>query len=235
MQEQGKVVIVTGPIGSGKSTLSQELAAGLGPETLWLPEADEKGQRNPYLADYYEDAKRWALTMQVHLLGVRYRQHLQAQWFTMNTGHDAVLDSCYWQDTAFARLQLQLGLMTEREFDTYAALYRAMTASVLLPSAAVRILATPETCHARITARMEKQTGRKCESSIDLDYVRKLDAEIDGMSKVLRDMGCPIFDVPWDAERDSAEAREQTIASLAGRIRSLSVPDPFLDTHRRTL
>ena len=232
---QGKVVIVTGPIGSGKSTLSKELAEGLGLETLWLPEADEEGQRNPYLEDYYGEPSRYAFTMQVHLLGIRYRQHLQAQWFTMNTGFDAVLDSCYWQDTAFARLQLQLGLMEQREFDTYAALYRAMTASVLLPSAVVRILVTAETCHARITARMEKQTGRKCEAGIDLDYVRRLDAEIDGMSKVLRDMGCPIFDVPWDAERDTRITRLQTIDSLAARIKSLTVPDPFLDTHRRTL
>jgi len=235
VQKKGKVVIVTGPIGSGKSTLSEELARGLGPDTLWLPEADEKGQRNPYLEDYYDSAERWALTMQVHLLGVRYRQHLQAQWFTMNTGHDAVLDSCYWQDTAFARLQLKLGLMEQREFETYAALYEAMTASVLLPSAVVRILVTPETCFRRITARMEKQTGRKCEAAIDLGYVRQLDCEIDGMSKILRDMGCPIFDVPWDAERDSEQARQQTIESLAGRIQSLTVPDPFLDAHRRRL
>jgi len=152
----GKVTIVCGPIGSGKSTLSRELAEALGRESLWLQEADEENKRNDFLADYYSDPSRWALTMQVHLLGLRFKQHQRAQWFVMDTGHHAVLDSSYWQDTAFARLQHRLGIMSDREFDTYAGLYRAMTASVLWPLAVVRILVAPATCYRRITQRMEK-------------------------------------------------------------------------------
>ncbi len=232
---QGKVIIVCGPIGSGKSTLSEELAHALGPDTLWLPEADERGARNPYLANYYDEPNRWAFTMQVHLLGLRFRQHLQAQWFTLNTDHHAVLDSSYWQDTAFARLQHRLKILNDQEFDTYAKLYTAMTASVLLPSIAIRILVAPTTCHARIQQRMVKQTGRQCEATISLDYLQKLDEEIGNVCYELQRMGTTVFDVPWDGDRSTAETRKQTVEGLTERLMTLAPADPFLAIHRRGL
>ena len=76
---RGKVVIVCGIIGSGKSSLSRELADALGEGTLWLKEPDETGG-NPYLGDYYGDPKRWAFTMQLALLAHRFSQHQHAQW-----------------------------------------------------------------------------------------------------------------------------------------------------------
>ena len=232
---QGKVVIVCGIIGGGKSTLSRELAEALGTGTLYLAEPDEKGGRNPYLADYYADPKRWALTMQVALLSTRYAQHLQAQWHAMNTGHHAVLDSSYWQDTCFARLQLALGLMEQREFRTYATLYHAMTASVLLPTVCLRTLISPETAIRRIESRMEKETGRKCEAAISLDYLRGLDREISHMVSILRGLGVMVLDMPWDEDRDSVDTRRAAVEGLAARILSHQPPDLFLDMHRRAI
>ncbi len=231
----GKVITICGLIGSGKSTLGKELTHALGANTLWLPEPDEKGGRNPYLADYYKDPKRFALTMQLHLLGVRYRMHLQAQWYAMNTGNCAVMDSSYWQDTAFARLQKFLDIMSDREFETYRQIYHAMTASVLLPTVCIRILVDPTTCSKRIAKRMEKETGRSCEQSIDLDYLVRLDAEIDHMVAVLRHSGVAILDVPYDVDRDTEDQRELTVKCLASRILSIEPPDLFLDLHRRTI
>lgn len=230
----GKVTIVCGLISSGKTTLSKELSIALGPNTLWQPEPDEKGGRNPYLADYYAEPARYSFTMQAHLLGLRFRQHLQAQWHAMNTDHHAVMDSSYFQDTCFARLQLTLGLMTQREFNTYTALYHAMTASVLLPNVCLRVLVSPETAIRRIESRMEKETGRRCESAVSLDYLRGLDQEIDHMMSVLRQQGVTILDVPWDPDRDSPETRQQAVEGLAARIQNLRPPDFFLDLHRRT-
>lgn len=234
MISRGKVVVVCGLMGGGKSVLSQELATALGPGTLHLSEPDEKEGRNPYLADYYADPGRWATTMQIHLLGTRYAQHLHAQWHSMNTGHHAVMDSSYWQDTCFARLQLASGLMSPREFGTYSKLYQAMTASVLLPTVCLRVLVSPETAIRRIQSRMEKETGRKCESAVSLDYLRGLDREIDHMVGVLRHQGVTVLDVPWDTDRGSSEARAHTVEGLASRIIGLEPPDLFLDMHRRT-
>lgn len=228
-----KNVAVVGLIGSGKTTLSQELAQTLG--ALWLSEPDEKNDTNPYLADYYKEPVRWAFTLQVHMLGLRLRQQLHAQWHVMNGMGNAVLDSSYWQDTAFARLQLRTGLMSEREFQTYSSIYQAMTASVMLPSILIRVLTSPEVCQNRVRKRMEKETGRKCESVIDLSYLQGLETEIDHMVNVLRAQGVTVMDVPWDTDRDTPESRSAAIEALAHRIQSLSPPDFFLNQHRRTL
>jgi deoxyadenosine/deoxycytidine kinase len=230
----GKVTILCGLIGSGKSTLSREIAEALGPDTLWLSEPDEQGGRNPYLADYYGDPKRWSLTMQVHLLGTRFRQHLQAQWRAMNTEDHSVLDSSYWQDTSFARLQLRMGLMDQREFDTYASLYHAMTAHVLLPNVCIRLRVSPETSAQRIAYRMERQTGRKCESVIDLQYLRDLDEEITHMTSVLQAQGVLVINVPWEADRKSSESRSDVVRDLARQIQDHTPANPFLDLHRRS-
>lgn len=235
MRASGKVVIVEGLIASGKTTLSRELGKALGPNTLVLAEPDEKEGRNPYLADYYSSGARWALSMQLHLLGLRYQMQLQAQYHVLSGHGDAVLDRSFYGDTSFAHLQLRQGLMTEREFETYSMLYRAMTAHVLLPSICLRVLASPVICTGRIVKRMERETGRKCESTVTLDYLKGLETEIDHMIGVLRSQGVTTLDVPWGAERDTTELREETVRDLAERVHGLRTNAQFLDTHRRVV
>jgi len=235
MKQHSKVIIVCGLMGGGKSTLSKELAEALGPHTLHLKEPDEKENENPYLADYYANPERWSLTMQVALLSTRYRCHQHAQWHAMQGFGHAVMDSSYYSDTAFARLQVKMGLMTPREFDTYTTLYHSMTATVMLPTICIRVLVSPETAARRIMSRMEKETGRKCESTVSLDYLKGLDQEIDHMVDVLRRQGVTVLDVPWDLDRDNPETRRAAVEGLASRIQNLNPPDLFLDMHRRTL
>lgn len=229
------VVTIEGLIGSGKSTLTEELGKALGENTLILKEPDDKDNANPYLSDYYGDPTRWSLTMQVHLLSMRYRMHLHAQWHAMQGYGPAVLDRSYYGDTGFARLQRAKGLMSEREFKTYQNIYHAMTASVLHPTVCVRILVSPEICNKRISKRMELREGRRCEQAIDLEYLKMLDKEIDHMIAVLRHNGVMILDVPYDVDRDSSEQREQAVKSLSDRILAVDPPDFFLDLHRRTI
>ena len=233
-----KVVIVEGLIGSGKTTLSRELGEALGPNTLTLFEPDEKDDKqasNPYLAKFYEDSRRWAFTMQAHLLSERYRMHLHAQWHAMQGHGHAVLDRSFYGDTAFARLQVALGQMSEAEYLTYSRLYHAMSASVLLPTVCVRVLASPQVCNRRIASRMTQETGRQCESGINLGYLTHLEREIDHMVGVLRQQGVTILDVPWDTDREDRATRQHAVDALADRIKALSPPDMFLDMHRRTL
>jgi len=235
MKKRYPVVIVEGLIGAGKTTLSRELGVALGPNTLTLTEPDEKNNANPYLDDYYADKKRWSLTMQLHLLGLRFRMHQDAQWHAMNNRGPVIMDRSYYGDTSFARVQAKLGLMSDREFETYANIYHSMTASVLLPTVCVRILVSPETCNERISKRMQDEKGRRCETSIDLNYLRSLDMEIDHMTSVLRHQGVAILDVPYDVDRDTPQQRFQLTSSLAARINAIEPPDYFLDLHRRTL
>ena len=110
----GLVVIVEGLIGAGKSTLTQELGQAMGPDTLVLMEPDEQNNANPYLADFYGDKDRWAFTMQAHLLGVRYRMQLMAQWHAMGGRGHALCDRSYYGDTCFARMMHKTGQISDQ-------------------------------------------------------------------------------------------------------------------------
>lgn len=230
-----KVIIVEGLIGSGKTSMTRELGEIMrraGDDTLVLFEPDEKDGANPYLSMYYGDASRWSFTMQCHLLASRFRMHQHAQWHAMQGRGNALLDRSYFGDTAFARLQVKNGLMSANEFGTYSTLYHGMTASVMFPTVCVRLLVSPETCNNRISRRMENETGRKCESAIDLDYLYGLDAEINAMVEVLQDQGVHIINVPWDTDLPNPAARHNMLTELAATINGIA-PKGFLDLHRR--
>lgn len=233
--KRGKSIIIEAVMGAGKSTLTRAMATCLGEETLVLLEPDEKDNLNPYLSRYYEDPHRWCFTMQVHLLGLRYRASLRAQWHVANTGKNAIQDRSLPGDTAFARLQLKNKFMSEMEFETYSNLYHAMTASVLLPNVCVRLLVSPEVALERIQRRMEKETGRKCESSVDINYIKDLDREIDHMTSVLRNMGVTVLEVPWNRNRMQEAEVLEAAQDILSRIDRDPVHDLFLDLHRRTV
>lgn len=229
--ERKKTVFVCGLIGSGKSTLTEALATALG--GLALTEPDEAGGRNPYLAAYYADPARWALTMQLHLLNRRWADHLYAQQHAaLGLGH-VVLDSGYYADTTFARLQRRLGHLTEAEFATYQAFYAATRASVLLPSAVVYVRVTPTTARRRIAARLSARAGRACEAGIDEAYLGGLGAELDAVVEALRAQQVHIVELPYDEDLHP-DVVTALARGVAYRIQDLSSDDPFLDLHRRT-
>lgn len=233
---RGKVIIVEGIIGAGKSSFTRELASEFGVDTLYLQEPDEKDNANPYLADFYASQQRWSYTMQTHLLQARYKMHLHAQWHAMTTGKNAVLDRSYFGDTAFARLQLKMGDMSQREFDTYESIYHAMTANVLLPNVCIHLKVTPEVAQQRIIRRMEDETGRRCEDVISLQYLRDLSGEEDMVIQTLENQGVRVLNLPWDEDRSDPSARLETIRGIADYITNYQPPgDMFLDLHRRTV
>lgn len=231
----GLVVIVEGLIGAGKSTLSHELGQALGPDTLTLMEPDERGNANPYLADFYGDKARWSFTMQVHLLGMRYRMQLAAQWHAMMGRGHAVLDRSFYGDTCFARLMNRTGEISDREFDTYRTIYQSMTASVLLPSICFRLKVDPEVAAERIRRRASDRAGRRSELVIDLGYLRSLDAEIDATVGVLRGQGVRVVEIPWDMDLQTPEGRAMVVRDLAQTVENARPTDLFLQHHTRII
>lgn len=233
---RGKVVIVEGIIGAGKSSFSKELAYELGDDTLYLQEPDEKDNANPYLSSFYEKPERWAYTMQTHLLQARYKMHLHAQWHSMTTGKNSVLDRSYFGDTAFAKLQLSMGDMSKDEFNTYQSIYHAMTASVLLPNVCIHLQVEPYVAQQRIIRRMQEQTGRSCEDAIDLQYLKDLKTEEAKVIKSLESQGVRVLTLDWNEDRSDPVLRQGTIKGIATVIQDYQPPgDMFLDLHRRTI
>ena len=229
----GKVVLVVGCIGSGKSSLCKELGKELGALIL-LEQAQEHG--NPYLDDFYLDMERWSFALQIHQLATRYRQHALAQWHVLNGSGHAVIDGGFWLDTCFARMIHKSGLMEEREFETYRSLFSSMTSNVQLPNIVIRLSTSPEVALDRVRRRGEKFPERAGEvERVTLDYLSALDKEVVALCQELSAMGVEVLHSFWDEDRDTASQREQAVKGLAKRVREHVVLDPFLAHWRRRI
>lgn len=111
-----KTIGILGAIGSGKSTLSRILSEKLGIERI-----EEKFPLNPYLNDFYEDPKRSSFDYQF--------------WFLMNTvdqvasvgqGKSVILDPANEMNYLYAKTHLDMGWMTQKEFNIYFDAYSLM-------------------------------------------------------------------------------------------------------------
>ena len=224
------VTAIEGIIGAGKTTFACELHTALEKhdgQTLLLLEPDEKDEANPYLGDYYSDQSRWAFTMQAHLLSARFAMHKHAQWHAKNRAGHAILDRSYFGDVAFARLQVILGYMTQREYKTYESLYESMTASVLFPTFCIHLKVDPEVAAERITRRMEEQTGRRVENVIDHTYLKLLDEQIERMTLTLQKQGVEILTVEWNDDLKTPQERHEIIETLALKIANVEPTSPI--------
>lgn len=76
-----QLVIVEGNIGVGKSTLSCQLARKLNYRVFLEPSA-----KNPYLAKFYKDPKKYALKLQLWIFKQRFRTYIAATKHVLQTG-----------------------------------------------------------------------------------------------------------------------------------------------------
>ena len=63
-----KFISIAGNIGAGKSSLTGLLAKHFGWEPFY-----ESVDDNPYLADFYDDMRRWSFNLQIYFLSSRFR------------------------------------------------------------------------------------------------------------------------------------------------------------------
>ena len=163
---------ISGIIGVGKSTLTQDLSERLGYATYNEPVKD-----NPYLEDFYSDMNRWGAMMQIHLLFRRFEQHQQIVW---NSEKGAVQDRTIYEDTIFARMLHEAGFIDQRDYDTYQGHFNLMKRYLVYPNLLIYLRVEPETSLQRIAKR-----GRNAESGITLDYMQKLH---DGYESFIEEM-----------------------------------------------
>lgn len=155
-------IAISGLIGSGKSTLAEKLGVAMN-----LPVYHEPVKENPYLADFYKDMKAHAFAMQVYLLSERFKQQQQIVW----NGKGAVQDRSIYEDSVFARMLAESGLMSALDFETYSTLFKHMTNFMQRPTFIVYLDVSPAEALRRIGLR-----GRECESGISIEYLTALHA-----------------------------------------------------------
>jgi len=159
--ERKVFVAVAGNIGSGKSSLTRLLSEQMGWKPLY-----ESVEDNPYLNDFYADMKRWSFALQVYFLSNRFRNHK-----SITEGRDSVvLDRVIYEDAEiFARNLHDIGMMEDRDYRNYVALYEVMTEFLHPPDVLIYLRASIDTLRRQISLR-----GRDFEQSIRPEYLLQL-------------------------------------------------------------
>ena len=188
---------IAGMIGAGKSTLATSLAQHLGIKAYYEPV-----ENNEYLEDYYNDMKKYSFAMQVYLLTRRFQQHQEIIW----RGESAVQDRTIYEDSVFAAMLAESGLMDERDYRTYVQLFRYMSNFMCKPNVIVYLDVKPERSLERI-----KMRSRGCEAGVSLQFLQNLYRQyeifIQDISRVI-----PVISVDYDRFA-TAEEMAQVIQS----------------------
>ncbi len=154
-------IAIAGNIGAGKSTLTRLLADQFGWEPFY-----EAAAENPYLADFYADMKRWSFHSQVFYLGKRLEHHR----LLIDHPDSVVQDRTVYEDAEiFARNLYEQGEMSERDYDAYRRLYRAVSSFLPPPQLIVYLSADVNTLMSHINRR-----GNDYERNIPRDYLERL-------------------------------------------------------------
>ncbi|MDR0560318.1 MAG: deoxynucleoside kinase [Prevotellaceae bacterium] len=154
-------IAIAGNIGSGKTTLATMLSR----RYEWEVQYDNP-ELNPYLIDFYEDMHEWSFNLQIFFLGLRYENILDIK----KSAKSVIQDRTIYEDACiFAPALLNMGLMSQRDFDTYISLYNIMTSLIPPPDLLIYLKASVPTLVKQIQKR-----GREYETNIRPDYLQSL-------------------------------------------------------------
>ena len=156
---------IAGVIGVGKSDLATKLS-----EKTRLPLYKEDVAENPYLNDYYAPGgyEKYGFPLQVFLLNRRFKQYQTMVW----QGKGGIQDRTIFEDMIFARVLLDGGDMSRRDYDTYVDLFNTVCNGMRKPNLIVWLDAPSDVCLKRIVER-----ARGMEVSITLEYLTSLRVE----------------------------------------------------------
>lgn len=156
-----KFIAIAGNIGAGKSSLTGLLAKHFGWRAFY-----ESVDDNPYLSDFYDDMRRWSFNLQIYFLSSRFRHQKQM----LEQEGRFVQDRTIYEDVEiFAKNLHEMGLMSDRDFENYEALFEEMTHYLKPPGLLIYIRAQVSTLVDQI-----QQRGRDYENTIRIEYLERL-------------------------------------------------------------
>ena len=111
-----QVIVLSGPIGAGKSSLTSILAEHLGTQAFY-----EGVDNNPVLPLYYQDMKRYTFLLNIYLLNHRLAQINQAI-----REKNSVSDRSIYEDALFFKMNSDSKVADPTEFKIYDSLLENM-------------------------------------------------------------------------------------------------------------
>jgi deoxyguanosine kinase len=153
-----RYVVVEGPIGVGKTTLTRALSRRFGARTVF-----EIVEENPFLASFYQDRNKFAFQTQLFFLLSRYKQQqelFQQDLFSQVT----ISDYLFAKDRIFASITLD-----PNELALYERIYETLGPRVMKPDLVIYLQARMDVLLSRI-----KKRGREFERKFDADYLAEL-------------------------------------------------------------
>lgn len=156
-----KFIIISGNIGSGKSSLTRVLSKQFCWKAFY-----EVVENNPYLEDFYKDMRKWSFHLQIFFLSKRFQHHLKISQDPCSVVQDR---SIYEDVDIFARNLYEQGLMDSRDYYNYRELFNNMISHLSPPDLIIYLKASIDTLTQRIALR-----GRDYEKSISRDYLEQL-------------------------------------------------------------
>ena len=154
--EPPRYISVEGPIGAGKTTLSELLAAHYHSRLV-----HEQYEENPFLSKFYEDRKGMAFQTQIFFLLSRYRQQqelLQTDLFY----NSVVSDYIFEKDRIFASINL-----SDEELKLYDQIERALFKTIPTPDVVIYLQASVADLQENIRRR-----GRTYEQQMSREYLQ---------------------------------------------------------------
>jgi deoxyadenosine/deoxycytidine kinase len=153
-----RYIVIEGPIGVGKTSLTKLLAKEFNARSIL-----EKPEGNPFLPSFYQDRRKYAFQTQIFFLLNRFQQQKEiAQLDLFN--QVTLCDYLFAKDRIFASLNLD-----DHELALYEQIFQLLTGQIPSPDLVIFLQAKPEVLLHRIKSR-----NNPYEKEIDLEYLKML-------------------------------------------------------------
>ncbi|SFZ90865.1 2-amino-4-hydroxy-6-hydroxymethyldihydropteridinediphosphokinase [Flaviramulus basaltis] len=186
---QYNYIAIEGNIGAGKTSLAKKIAHDFNAKLILERFAD-----NPFLPKFYEDAHRYAFTLEMSFLADRYQQ-ISDDLSQLDLFKDFIVsDYDVFKSLIFSKITLQ-----EDEFKLYRKLFYLMYKDLRKPDLYVYLYQNTERLQENI-----KKRGRDYEQNIDNNYLEKINTGYLDFLKSQPDFNVKIIDI---SDRDFIDNR----------------------------